>query len=62
MRSDERMSCGPANGRGRNSSRWNDEMRALNELLKIPVIKLELVIKIENRENVKTGTYAQGVK
>lgn len=40
----------------------SDEMRAPNELFKMPVIKLELVIKIENRENMETGAYAHGVK
>lgn len=37
-------------------------MRASNELFKILVIKLELLIKIKNRENMETGAYAQEVK
>lgn len=37
-------------------------MRVSDELFKMLVIKLELVIKIKTRENMKTGAYAQEVK
>lgn len=37
-------------------------MRASDELFKMLVIKLELVIKIKTRENMETGAYAQEVK
>ena len=38
-----------------------DEIRASNELFKMLIIKLELVIKIKKRDNWKTGAYAQEV-
>lgn len=47
---------------GGNSSRWNHESRASEELFKMLVIKLGLVIKIRTRENMKAGAYAQEVK
>lgn len=37
-------------------------MRASDELFKMLVIKLELVIKIKTRENMEMGAYAQEVK
>lgn len=40
----------------------NNEMRASDELFKMLVIKLELVIKIKNGETMKTGVYTQEVK
>lgn len=52
------MQC-PAHDQGRISSRWNHEVRASDEFLKMLVIKLELMIK--NRENWKTVAYAQEV-
>lgn len=51
----------PAHDQGRTSSQWNHEMRASDELFKMLVIKLELVIKIKTRANMKAGAYAQEV-
>lgn len=52
----------PAYGQGRYGSRRNHESRASDELFKMLVINLELVIKIRTRENMKTGAYAPEVK
>ena len=40
----------------------NRELRVSDELLKMPVITLEWVIKIKKRENMNSGVYTQEEK
>lgn len=48
-----------AHDQGRKSLGCIDEIRASNELFKMLIIKLELVIKTKKRDNWETGAYAQ---